>query len=437
MKAKRLFALLLALALSLGCALAEQDAGDPVLAYVYDEPIRLSDVEDMYAYLLEMYEYEGYDMSDEENLTYVRQEAMANALQVKLILRYAAAHGLDQFTEEDLAELDRQNDEVWESAVQQYLDYYATEAELANPDRVAELREQAIAYYEGNGDTRESTLASLRQSMIIERVQADVSAGIAVTEEEITEAYNGYVEEDRALMSDPSNYEFYTAYMGYEPAYIPAGFRAVQRILLEPDEAVMNDYLTLSARWEEQVNALETGDTAATATDLDVAATEAALEESRLAVIASVQPQLDDIYAKAQAGVPFEEILAEYVSEEDLRDDPALLSGIFVYEDSSLYDPAFVRASFSVSNPGEISEPFVGTYGVYVVCYLRDVPEGPLEMTEEVRNLLYEQLLEEKETEHFTGVVEGWMSEAEITYTEEGEFWRVPDDPEYLLTQGD
>lgn len=433
MNAKRFLALLLTLVLAAGCALADAADDDPVLADMGGEPIRLSDVEGTYAYLLDLYSYYGYDMTTEENMAFARSTAMQQVVQERLVLRYAAEHGLDQFTEADLAELDAQNEEIWAQAVEDYVNYYATEADLADENRLAVLREDAVAHYEGNGDTRETTLASLKQNALTERVQAALAAGAAVSEEDILAEYDRLVADDMMYMTDPGAYEFYLYFYGYEPVYIPAGFRSVLNLLVKPDEETLEAYMALNALWEEQVNGLETegGETA------DNPVTEEQLEEARLAVIASVQPTLDAIAAELESGVAFEEVMAKYGADTGMQEEPARSEGCLVSEDSIIYDTAFVNAAFSMSAPGEVSAPAVGSDGVYILYYLGDVPEGAVELTDEMRASIEEQLLDALETDLFNTAVAGWMEEAQITYTEQGEPWRIMEDADITVVDED
>ncbi len=429
MNVKRILSLMLAALMLLGCfcALAENTESapeDPVLAELYGDPIKLSDVQGTYEYIMDMCEYYGYDMTREENVAMARGWAMEQIVQERLVMRYAAENGLDQFSEEDLAEIDRQNEELWADAVEQYVSYYATENDLVDENRMAELRADAVKYYESNGDTRESTVPLLKQNIITERVQAALAPEAAVTDADIEEAYAAQVAEDMEYITDAAVYEFWIDFYGYEPAYMPAGFRLVQKLLLEPDAEALEAYIALNAEWEEQVGGMEEGEQNEA---VDVNAMEARLEEARLAVIASVQDKIDEIKAQLASGVSFEEVMSAYGAESAMQTEQAANETYMVSKDSIRYETAFITAAFSLSVPGEVSEPVVGSEGVYLLRYLGDVVEGPVEMNEERRTALYEQLLENRETQLLNDAVAAWMEAAELTYTEAGEAWRIQD----------
>ena len=82
-----------------------------------------------------------------------------------------------------------------------------------------------------------------------------------------------------------------------------------------------------------------------------------------------------------------------------------------------MWDPAFTQAAFSVEKVGDVAQPVVGSYGVHIVCYHRDVPSGAIELTEELKNNLRAELISTKEGELFNNTMAAWMEEAKIEYT--------------------
>ena len=72
----------------------------------------------------------------------------------------------------------------------------------------------------------------------------------------------------------------------------------------------------------------------------------------------------------------------------------------------------------------------VGQYGVHILQYLRDVPSGAVELTDEMKDEFRATILQEMITETVHSAVDQWMEEAEIVYTEAGEPWKAPVDDE-------
>ena len=129
---------------------------------------------------------------------------------------------------------------------------------------------------------------------------------------------------------------------------------------------------------------------------------------------------MDEIKAKLATGTPFADLIAEYNTDPGMTQEPYKSQGYSVSMDSIYFDPAFVRAAFSVDEIGEVSEPYVGTHGVYIVCYVRDVPAGPVEYTDEIKNTLTQSLITDKENTLFGEKLDAWVSEAEVIYTDAG-----------------
>ena len=79
-----------------------------------------------------------------------------------------------------------------------------------------------------------------------------------------------------------------------------------------------------------------------------------------------------------------------------------------------------MKAAFSVNNVGDVSEPYVGDYGVYIVCYVRDVPAGPVEFTDELKETITANLVSEKQQTLYSDTMDAWLADADVVYTDEG-----------------
>ena len=70
---------------------------------------------------------------------------------------------------------------------------------------------------------------------------------------------------------------------------------------------------------------------------------------------------------------------------------------------------------------GDISEPVLGSYGVHILHYTRDIPAGAVELTDEIRATLKEELQTELEQAAVSAMMADWLSSADIQYTEDGQ----------------
>lgn len=449
----RLLALLLALCLMGGCALAElpelpaseeaevesesvaEDTAqeDTVLAVVNGENLMQSDVDSYAYYLLYLYYSQGFDITNPELTAYIQQAAIQGSVEQAVFFQKAKELGFDQFTAEEEAQLQQDAQASLDAEIENWITNNAGLAEDATDADKATARVNAIAALEAQGYTLEALIASLRQDMIYERLYADMVKDATVTDEEVRAAFDAQVEADKQTYADPSMYEQALYYFGMTPYYVPEGYRGVTQILLQVDSELMSNYQGLQASLEEAQDEAEKaneGDASATAdaqATADASAeptatpvTQADVDAAYAAILASVQPTVDEIKAKLATGTPFADLIAEYNTDPGMTQEPYKSQGYSVSMDSIYFDPAFVRAAFSVDEIGEVSEPYVGTHGVYIVCYVRDVPAGPVEYTDEIKNTLTQSLITDKENTLFGEKLDAWVSEAEVIYTDAG-----------------
>ena len=409
----RLLALLLcALLLTCGAATAEE-AADPVAATVNGVEVLQSEVDTIYNNLYSSYSnYIMYGYLTEEDVSGM---ALDYAVQLEVMRQKATELGYTNFTEEELAQLESDTDAYWEELVG-YVEanlYGLTDESTDEEKSTARLN--ALAYLESLGYTRDDMLEENKDSLWFDKLYAMIVEGADVTDEEVEAYFNELVLEDEASYKDDiSTYEMYTQYYGYPAYYTPEGYRGIVQILLSVDDEVMSAYTELAAQLEEQISAIEAGEEG-----VEQTVTQAQVDEAAAAVLASVQPTVDEIMAKYNAGTAFTDLIDEYNTDPGMQSEPYRSEGYSVHMDSVIWDPAFIKAAFSVDKVGDVSEPVLGSYGVYLVQYLRDVPAGPVALTDELRASLYEELVSSKEDELFDTTMDGWMNAAEIVYATE------------------
>lgn len=368
-----------------------------------------------------------YGEPDAENLELYYSVAMEEAITLKLIKMSAAEKGLDQFTQEDLDELYATADSEWQYALDNYVSYNLTDSAEATDEAKAAAYADAEAYYSQMGYTKDTLRQNYLDNAVFERLQDDLSKDVAVTADEVQAYYDGVVKTDQETYEfDVDAYEYQLLMYQYggtdqQPWFHPAGYRYVKHILLAVDEDLMTNYTDLLARYEEQMNEAEeaqaAGDTAAEAATAETDAAEAPvsaedIDAAKAAIIASVQSTIDEINLKLSQGTSFEDLMAEYGT------DPGMTSGSYPdgYEVSLAsygFVPEFISASFSVDNIGDVSEPYISEYGVHIVKYIGDVPAGPVALTDDLKALIEQNLLDEKKNE----VLDAWHQSADIQYT--------------------
>lgn len=389
-------------------------SADAVLATVNGVGVTRARADDIAGRLVSVYAAYGMDTTSAEALANLRRMGLSTAVQMEVMLQKGEEWGVSFLNDAEMAAVTEQAHSEWESVLSTYMTSAGLPADAADAEKAA-ARENAEALLASMGYTEQTLIDSAAESARLEKLQAEMVKDIEVSEEEISAAYSERVAADEAAYkNDIYQYELNTVYLGKTSCYVPAGYRGVTQILLEVDSDLLAAYQTVAAQLEEQVEAaVEGGEAAAPAV------TEAQLEEARAAILAAVQPTVDEIRAELSAGKSFSELIDRYNTDPGMNDADRRRDGYSVHMDSVGFDPAFVKAAFSVSEIGQVSEPAVGVYGVYLVCYVRDVPEGPVPLAQ-VRSELTEQALAVKENEVFNNMVSAWLAEADVAYTEAG-----------------
>ena len=374
------------------CVAVAEDAAKPALV-VNGEEITVEKVAE-YAQALQSNGYTE-EVDYDQAVAYLAEEAI-----LKQKIREL---GLDQYTDDEKAAFDAEAKVQWENDIAAYVEYYLTED---TDEARAQAQQDAVAYYEAYNYNQEAILENLLLGESYNRLQNHILEGkdVAVTEEEIADAFQQYVEQDKEMFEgNVYMYEMYQMYYGYQPWYQPEGFRGVTHILLPVDEALLTAWQDARATGEE-----EGADTAA-------------VEAARQAVLDSCKEQIDDIYARLEKGESFEALIAEYGTDDGMKNEEYLKNGYAVHPNSMSYDADFVAAAFSdkVQKVGDVSDPTVSQFGIHILQYVKEIPGGAVEMTDEIKAELQEYLTSAKESTYYSEAVSAWINESEIVMNDD------------------
>lgn len=359
------------------------------------------------------------------------QYAMENAIRYTVLKQNLAKMGYP-FTEEDMEAARAQAGQEWEDAVETAItSIYGVAADAPEEERAA-VRESAEAYLESNsGYTRESYTEEAELKLVYGKAEELAEADITVTDEEV-EAYlaEEAAEDEKEFRSmaqqnlesggaTPTEeeisaaavqmYESYKNYYSYDSRYVPEGYRGITHILLAVDEGLMQAWTDLKTRLDEGAEGV----------------TQEAVDEAKQAILDSVQDKVDEIRAKLEAGASFEDLIPEYGTDPGMEDETARTSGYPVHEYSMVYVSDFTKAAMALENVGDVSEPVVTKYGVHIMHYLRDIPGGPVELTDELKETLRKEIAQNRASDAYSGMLDQWVSESEIVWTEAGEAWNL------------
>jgi len=73
---------------------------------------------------------------------------------------------------------------------------------------------------------------------------------------------------------------------------------------------------------------------------------------------------------------------------------------------------------------GDISEPVLGSYGVHILKYVRDIPGGAITMPESARAEMTAGAQNTKANQILAELIAAWSAESDIVWTEAGEAWK-------------
>ncbi len=354
-----------------------------------------------------------------------------NYLKQAELFEYAfGKYGLNQFTQEQKDAFLTQAQDLLEENIRSYMDYFKT-SETPTDAELAELRSQAEAYFSAQGFTPEELAKSLETSACYDALEIYLTETyqMNVTPEEVAETFAALAQDDRQRYEGQvPMYEFYTQYYGQESYYVPEGYRGVLQILLDVDDALLEEYTTKQAALEEQMSGEEEAQTQDAGTEeatqapaeTPVPVTQEDVERAREAILAASKETIDEIKTRLANGEAFIDLIPEYNIDPGMQQESYLRDGYLVHKDSVLYDPAFVSAAFdkNMNQVGDVSDPAVGSYGIYIVYYLRDAG-GQVEMTDEIANQLSQDLLSNKLNAKYVELLGEWEAESEIQYEQE------------------
>ncbi|MCR4886198.1 MAG: peptidylprolyl isomerase [Clostridiales bacterium] len=366
----------------------------------------------------EIHYHEVYDTayglmeSDDDSVAANFDRALERLIQSRVADAKIAELGLDQFTAEEEEAFLTEAQAEWDEAVQSYVDYFLSED---TQEARAQAWKDGEAYFQALGYSVAGLADSLRYNASLDRLweEALKDKDLTVPEEEIRALFEEVAAMDQEQVGDSAMMYEMTKYMrGQDVWFVPEGYRGIIHILLDTDESLLNTYKDAQAAYEETVTEeAPEGDAAL------LAARDAALQ----AVLDSKKAEIDDIYARLEKGESFESLIAEYGTDPGMANENTLKEGYAVHRDSIYWDPVFTAAAFSdkMNQPGDTADPVVGSYGIHILHYLRDIPGGIVELSEEIHEEISDYLKSQKENQVIVEALEAWKDGHEIVLNQD------------------
>ncbi|MBQ8088391.1 MAG: peptidylprolyl isomerase [Clostridia bacterium] len=384
--------------------------------------------------------YQLYGLSlTQDILDEVRQAVVEEQVTDRAVIKEFEKRGLTLENEDEIrAEA--------ETAYQSVYDSYYAEAE-GKTDAEKAIRTELALYNIGYTQDRLYDLeyAEHAGEVLEEAVRAEVED---LTDDELQALYEEKVAADEETYGeDPGEYGS-DATNGLTTYWVPEGYRSVKHILLTADDELMttlnsaksalttaqselndlNEELSAPEADETEEEDAESEETEEPRTAEEIQADIDAKQEeidtltqdvadAEAAVIASIQPTLDEIYAKLEAGDSFDDVMAEYGTDPGMQTEPGMTEGYAICADSSNMVAEFVEGSMALENVGDYSaEPVLSSYGAHIIYYAADIESGAVPF-ENVRDAIFDEAMEDARDEHYETERQSWVDALNPVYS--------------------
>ncbi len=294
------------------------------------------------------------------------------------------------------------------------------------------------------GITREAMLESETASKINQKLHDYVNKDITVTDEQITAEFESKVSAQKTTYdATPTSYAT-AVNNGATIYYVPEGYRGVKNLLIgysEEKQTAMDELQkTLDAAQkalddaQKEIDSLMKEDTSsydeealashnetlealkATVDENEpiVADTTAKLEALENEAHEEIKATAEEVLAKAKAGEDFDALIETYGTDPGMKSEPAKTRGYLICEGLSLYVEPFQTAAMALEKVGDISELVETDFGYHILQYATDIPAGPVEMTDEMKESISSELLTTAQNAAYEAQVTTWVSEAKV-----------------------
>ena len=368
---------------------ARPEVDASVVATLGDIAITADETADLFSYVLEMYSYYGYDVTDESIRSELESITLDAIVASKVQEQMESELGFDQFTDEELAEFaasaQSTYDETWTSVYDSFDDGETGEAEL---------KAQTQAELDKYGYTVDALLEQEKAEAAYNRLYEYLTGDVEVTDDDVAASYAETVAYDKELYADdPSGYTLQCMY-GDRPAYTPEGIRTVKHILinyLDEDAQKISELEALSEKpddYEQQYEAL------------------------KQQAYANIKDKVDEVMAKIAAGEDFDALVEEYGEDPGMTTDPYKSEGYMVFDGCTNLVTEFVESAMALEQIGDVTaEPALTEYGAHIMLYFSDLAPGEVEMSADKAEEIRESLMDTKRNDAFNAAVDARRDE--------------------------
>lgn len=385
----------------------------------------------------------GFDPLPEEDQAEVEAEADQMLDLYKMMVRFQNYPELETVEEEAerlAAEATAGEATASEAAESEATAGEAPKATVTN----AELEEMLLKDLEAIGYTREYLIENKTAEVQAQKVREYAVKDVVVTDEQIKAEFDSIAAQQKESYDAAPNSYLAAEQRGTANYYAPEGYRGVKNLLVKFSDEKQSEIDTLNTEIRtaqntlndanKQLEELKAQDTSKYDEDAlnsyneQVASLEATvaeqepaiaekqdkLDEVMAAAYEEIQPIAEEALAKAQEGTNFDELIAAYGKDQGMTAEPNKTRGYLVREGLAVYEPSFQEAAMALANVGDVSGLVKTGYGYHILQYAGDIPAGVVEMTDEIKTALHDQLLATAQESAFEAALTQWVSEATV-----------------------
>ena len=364
--------------------------------------------------------YAQYGLRIDDYAEEIKQDILTMLVRDAILDDKAVELGVAELDETTKAELEKQAAETFETYVESYKEYFASEG-ASDED----AREQTIAQLANYGVTQEALTEQMVANYVDEQLYNAVTADITVSDEEIRASYDQMVETAQTDFAD--DYTYNSARNSGEPiAWNPEGYRAVKHVLIKFDDDQAQQYSELKRTLDSLDAELEALDAPAEETaDAEPAEAQRSREEieaDKGKVVAEIEalysqllPEAQKVIAEFEGGANFDSLIEQYGQDPGMQSEPTSVNGYAVAAGSTTWDPAFTEGAMSIAEPGQISGAVYGRNGIHIIYYMSDIPAGPVPF-EDLADDAEAIALQTKTDDTYSAQIDAWVEEAAPVY---------------------
>lgn len=403
-----------------------------VVLEVNGQPFRKGDVQQLidneldYQAYLYSYQYgEMLDRDDPELLSYVQDAAFDSIVQRAVIEEKLQKDGYASLTLEEETAVQTNAQAEYDSYIEEVLAYDLADSELSDEEKRAEAEKllPQLGY-----PSMAMLLEQERIAAAEDKLYQEIVKDVTLSEEELIAAYDQYVANAKADYDFDIGYFESDVSMGADIYYYPAGYRYVKHILIAfPDEeydalmSLTTDVLLAQQKLSDAQSALDEADEPGKETALaahqeaETALTDAdkKLKDAQETAYAALQPRVEEVQAAIAAGEDFDALIEKYGEDEGMKVEPAKTKGYVIGVQSTNYVDAFYEGAMSLTTVGEVSQPVRTEYGVHLIKYTEEIPEGAVPF-DSVRAQLAVDELAYRQDQVYQAAVDAWVKEADV-----------------------